>query len=391
MAVFHPRARLDSYVEGMLPPSVRERISAHLAQCDDCRREAEQRERILRAATSLSTPGRPPSSASRAVASQPYGTTPVLEARDGLAGWKVVVGLGVLGAAAVGVLSIAWIAGDPAATDEPDRGENYLLLGPGPQASPTGPVSGQAATGAGALASATVSPDGTGTAATGSVNAVPEAAELFPDGVGTSSTAGALLALVLSADSEVTGAGPAAGHRAVELPPSRVNDLRSLGWNVPSLSVLGLDLQAAHWLVADDVAEVVLTLDNDRHSLVLHECRSLAEDRATPTGCPEDRADGGADSAEGTGNTRELPVGIDMSVVEHADGSWTATTQTAQAAYTVTSDLPVERADRIMSLVVISERSWVQTGTAPERPADRLARGFDRLLPWAGDAGAERE
>jgi hypothetical protein len=72
-----------------------------------------------------------------------------------------------------------------------------------------------------------------------------------------------------------------------------------------------------------------------------------------------------------------------MSVLDLGDGTWTATAQTANASYTVDSDLPVDRAERVMTLVVISERSRVQAGEAPEeRPAERLARGFERLLPW---------
>ena len=53
MAVLHPRSRLDSFVEGALTPYSRARVSAHLADCADCRREVGQRERILRAASSL--------------------------------------------------------------------------------------------------------------------------------------------------------------------------------------------------------------------------------------------------------------------------------------------------------------------------------------------------
>jgi hypothetical protein len=361
MAVFHPWTRLDSYVEGALPLATQERITAHLAQCEACRREAEQRERILQAATSLSSTSHRPAPATGSHPPQPSGMTPVLEAREGVPGWKVVAGLGVLGLAAIGVLSTAWIAGDPAAVAGAERGDSYLL----PAAAPPTPSTG--------------AEDGPGSSAGGPAE-------------GSLPAAGTALLLP-----GIVSAAADARNGVMELTPAMVADLRSLGWNVPSLSVLGLGNEAAGWRVADGSAAVVLSLHDDEHSLVLNECRSLSEEvpAPTPAGC---RAGADGDAATGTGThagtdtgtragaeaaqARQLPVGIEMSLVEHDDGSWTATTQTAQAAYTVESDLPVERADRVMSLVVISERSWVQAGSAPERPADRLARGFERLMPW---------
>ena len=85
-----------------------------------------------------------------------------------------------------------------------------------------------------------------------------------------------------------------------------------------------------------------------------------------------------------------IPANPVLNAMLQADGSWTAALATSQAGYTVNSDLPVESAPRVMSMVVISERSRVQGGTAPESPGDRLARGFERILPWAdGTDGTE--
>jgi hypothetical protein len=373
MTVFHPWTRLDSYVEGALPPATQERITAHLAQCEACRREADQRERILQAATSLSSTSHRPAPGAGSPSPQPSGMTPVLEAREGVPGWKVVAGLGVLGLAALGVLSTAWIAGDPATMAGAERGDSHLL----PVAAPATPSTG--------------AQDGPGPSAGGPAE-------------GSMPVAGTALLLP-----GIVSAAADARNGVMELTPAMVADLRSLGWNVPSLSMLGLGHEATGWRVADDSAAVVLSLHDDEHSLVLNECRFLSEDAPalTPTGCRAGVPGADGDATTGTGTpagadtgtragteavqARHLPVGIEMSLVEHDDGSWTATTQTAQAAYTVESDLPVERADRVMSLVVISERSWVQAGSAPERPADRLARGFERLMPWTEDLEDDSE
>lgn len=415
MAVFHPRARFDSYVEHALPPVSRARIAAHLAQCAECSREVSQRERILQVASSVENahPTRTDSPApdaarpDRAAPGQDSTTQPVLEARDGVAGWKVVAGMGALGLTAVVVLSAAWIAGDP--ESPAGAGESRPLLPAAASASAASPLSpgtghdagpaaerGGSPAAPGAETTAGASPaDGGGTedAAGGPDGGGADAAVLSPAGVD-----GADSSATVEADA---GAG-ATGHPgvalagAVALTPDMVTDLRQHGWNVPSLNGFGLQHDSTGWALVGDTAEVIMSLQGHGASMVLHECRSLAEDAEVP-GCPVDAALAGAGTpAELVGGvataaeTRELPVGVDMSVLEHGDGSWTATARTAQAAYTVESDLAVERADRLMSLVVISERSRVQSGLAPERPADRLARGFERLLPWMAEPDQER-
>lgn len=413
MAVFHPRARFDSYVENALPPVSRARIAAHLADCAECSREVSQRERILQVASSLGNtpPTRPASPASDAAppdhaASRPDpAAQPVLEARDGVAGWKVVAGMGALGLTAVVVLSAAWIAGDPGSTAGAGEGGRLVPAAAGTPSPGTGHDDGPAAEqggspaaqGAPGAATTTVpSPaagDGSEDAAGGDDGGGIDPAVLSPAGVD-----GADSSSTVEADAEVGASGHpgVALAGAVALTPDMVTDLRQHGWNVPSLNGFGLHHDSTGWALAGDTAEVVMSLQGGGASMVLHECRSLAEDADVP-GCPVDAAGTGAGTpaelvggVATAGETRELPVGVEMSVLEHGDGTWTATARTAQAAYTVESDLAVERADRLMSLVVISERSRVQSGLAPERPADRLARGFERLLPWTAEPGQER-
>ncbi|QCU77700.1 hypothetical protein E7744_05425 [Citricoccus sp. SGAir0253] len=417
MAVFHPRARLDSYVEGALAPGSHQRVRAHLADCADCRREVEQRRRILRAASSLGSTAWARSTAARpsAYPGRPTGPAepPLLERREGIAGWKVVLGLGAAGLLASGALAGAWVAGDPdasppehllplAGAPASDEGGDARVSAPGSPRSTDGAATDGAATGGPAA--------GTGT---------PDAAVLAPAGAGlpavaapspatsTASPDAASVPAVPGGEGGFTRAG------AVDLTPAMVTELRQAGWNVPTLHGLGLRGETTGWQHGEGAAEVVMTLSGDAHSLELHECRSL-RDGAAPPSCPVDwtaaPAAGGSSGAAGPaaaareagaaasalasvvaepladvgGRPVELPVGVEMTVRERADGSWTAAMTTDEASYAVDSDLPVESASRVMSMVVISERSRVLGGTAPDSAAERLARGFDRLLPWSG-------
>lgn len=419
MAVFHPRARFDSYVEGVLSPVSRARIAAHLDECGDCRREVSQRERILQVASSVRTPHptrpAPPMSAARGQGeAADLATAPVLETREGVAGWKVVAGMGALGLATVVVLSAAWIAGDPESLAGTGDAEHLLPAAAspaasspvtehdaGPTAAPGGSPAAEGAKGLQGL-EGRVGLDGLEGASPTDPETTVDAGSrdeggghdpvLTPAGVDerASSSRGADEATGgISRHPGVALAG------AVALTPDMVTDLRQHGWNVPSLNGFGLHSDSTGWALVGDTAEVIMSLRGDGASVILHECRSLAEDAGIP-GCPlvEGLTGAGARATEvdvaTQGETRQLPVDVEMSVLEHGDGTWTATTRTAHAAYTVESDLPVERADRVMSLVVISERSRVQSGTAPERPADRLARGFERLMPWMAEPDQER-
>lgn len=350
MAAFHPRARLDSYVEGALTASSRERVSAHLDDCADCSDEVEQRQRIHRAAASLGPvsavrPGSIPTADVPETAAEDG--RPLLERREGMAGWKVVLGAGAVSMLATGALVTAWIAGDPEAT------------------------------------TAEVAPAESGSAAHA------------PAGAGLLSAVGAASAGVgPSGEVPSTPAADGAALATVsELTPAMVTDLRQDGWNVPSLTTLGLRHQATAWMRGSDTAEVVVTMGRGEHVLELHECRLVRGGPPAPA-CPVAGAapDGpfGAAFAERAAAGEEeagidvvtLPVGVDMTVHESADGAWTATVSSAQATYAAASDLPVESAARVMTMVVISERSRVQAIAEPDTAAERLARGFERLLPW---------
>jgi hypothetical protein len=395
MAVFHPRIRLDSFVEGALSPSARARVSAHLADCADCRREAGQRERILRAAASLGparglTPDQP------AAHGGGHRPVPVLERREGVAGWKVVLGFGAVGLLTSGILMSAWIAGAPE-TGGPESGPSQLLSFVGGSSPARGTDDSRTSDAPASGPSSETVPVSPAPAAT--PGATP--AGTTDGGASSAPAYRAPVGSILSAAAGITS------DAAVRLTPSMVTDLRQAGWNVPTFHGLGMPGRSTGWQRGEGVAEVAVTLSDDAHTLQFHECRTLldaqpapacpvgADRRAGTAAAPSGATPGSPDAlaAPGAGpvsgplswagaDVVPLPVGLDMHLREHADGSWTATLATDQAGYSVESDLPVETAPRVMSMVVISERSRVQGGTAPESPGDRLARGFERILPW---------
>jgi len=381
MAVLHPRSRLDSFIEGALTPASRARVSVHLADCADCRSEVSQRERILRAASSLGpVPG--PSSQRSSLEGAGQRSVPVLERREGVAGWKVVLGLGAVGLLTSGVLMSAWVAGDPEAGDT-DSGQFQFLSFAG-DSSPIPGVDADRSP----VASTSRSSWGAASVSSAPATTSPGTpAEVPRDASSWTPTDLAPAGSILSAAAGITP------DTAGRLTPSMVTDLRQAGWNVPTFHGLGMPARSTGWQRGEGFAEVVMTLTGAGHTLEFHECRTLADAEPVPR-CPAgwDLPSGpaadevarpvtGPVSWAGTDIVR-LPVGLDMQLREHADGSWTAALATAQAGYTVDSDLPVESAPRVMSMVVISERSRVQGGTAPESPGDRLARGFERILPW---------
>lgn len=336
MAVFHPRTRFDSFLEGGLDPVTHRRVSEHLDRCPMCQDEVEQRQRIMRAAASDDTE---PLRLQR----RPLAEGAVLEERAGVPGWKVVLTLGAAGVAAGAVVMAAWVAGEPALTATAPEPPALIPMA---EAEPS---------------------------ASSSVADTQPVAE-------DSRSAGPFSAL--AATSVERSVAPAARTDTQNL----LDALRRQGWNIPSLSAAGLDPESVGLREHQDSAELVLALDGATASAVLQECRPLDVPLAK-SDCLEDRA---LDAPEGATTEMRLPLGLTSRVQEHEDGSWTARVDTAQAAYTLRSDLPVERADRVMSLVVLSERARVQSAQLPDSASERLVRGFERLMPWSEDTASAR-
>lgn len=365
MSVFHPRGRLDSFVEGGLTGSARARVAEHIGHCSDCRQEVHQRERILQAARSLHdgprvTPVARPPSTEQSLKPYASGTgSTVLEARTGVAGWKVVVGMGALGLAAVGLVSSAWIAGAPRPGVDP--------LGHVPQ--PAGSERGVGEAGASA---APLAPDGA--APLTSVPTVPASPSAAASNAGGPPDPA-------FAEAEETPEDPSdLSHRISNV---ALSDLRQRGWNAPSLAALGLTPSTVAVQQYGPVAEVTVTLDRPGARLVLHECRAVADTGdLTAADCPSARDESVADRQPVATGDHQLAGGTAVQTEEFADGTWSAWASTGVVSYRVESDLPREAADGVMDLVMISDRSRLSSAPEQDTPTDRLTRGFDRLLPW---------
>lgn len=333
MAVFHPRTRFDSFLEGGLDPVTHRRIAEHLDRCPMCQDEVDQRHRIMQAAASADTE---PLQLPRA---GHHGA--VLEDRSGVPGWKVVLTLGAAGAAAGAVVLAAWVAGEPEnAAEAPEP----LALMPLPEPEPS---------------ASSVAPD----------RNPPEDPE----------AAGPFSALAATAVEQTSSPTTRADTQDL------LEDLRRQGWNVPSLAAAGLAPESVGLREHEDAAELVLTLGGGAASAVLHECRSL-DVALADSACHRQGPDAMLQGAPEV----DLPLGLASQVLEHEDGSWTARVDTAQASYTVSSDLPVERAGRVLAQVVLSERARVQSAQLPDSASERLVRGFERLMPWSEEVPSAR-
>lgn len=346
MSLFHPRTRFDSYLEGELDEDTQRRVADHLHHCPMCQDEVDQRQRIMQASVSRHDDD---TLTARRGAPVDHEHT-VLGGRPGVPGWKVVLALGAGGIAAAAVVLAAWVAGEPDASAEASEPPS---LAPVVEAEPSETA-----------------------AAAGSDSSASSDEQSSTDGLFQNLAASTL------GQSAVDTSSPAETLTVLE-------ELRRHGWNVPSLSVVGLTPQSVGVREHTDATEMVLTLSGAQGSATLEECRPTAVALADST-CATlvEDAEVNGDSADTTTREASLPMGVTATILEHEDGSWSAEMQTAQATYAFSTDLPVERADRVMGLVVLAERARVQSAQLPDSPSDRIVRGFERLMPWS-QASAE--
>src|SRR5699024_1855507 len=102
---FHPRSKFDAFLEGQLSASADERMRAHLAACEQCAKEVEQRWSALTVTQEFEKiSGHEPRSYPA------LQSTPIMES-SGLAGWKFLVGAGIVGLVVCGVFASLWILG----------------------------------------------------------------------------------------------------------------------------------------------------------------------------------------------------------------------------------------------------------------------------------------
>ena len=320
----HPLGRLDGYLEGTLSGHRRRRVASHLQSCPYCTDAVRERARVLAAAR-------------RVERDHAHGVTP---ASHGV----TPAGHGSTAAGATHRQSVA-MAAQGVSGRFVVAGLGVLVLA------------------AGALAAVWVAGD-------------PSDAASSPDLADARS-------IVADAESEADPAASAESAGAASAAVAAENGaairaLRRQGWAVPSLQTVGLRPQGLEVASDQDVVEVSVDWSDEERSVHVRECRSTREP-AVPAACPGQ--DGAPAATEGT-----LPVGVTYHVTaDDGTDTWTAVLPVGQARYVVTSDMPRERVEQLLSMMVLSERSSVADDLGdPDEITDRLERGIDRLLGSVG-------
>ncbi|MGJ5590262.1 zf-HC2 domain-containing protein [Micrococcus lylae] len=320
----HPLGRLDGYLEGTLSGHRRRRVASHLQSCPYCTDAVRERARVLAAAR-------------RVERDHAHGVTP---ASHGV----TPAGHGSTAAGATHRQSVA-MAAQGVSGRFVVAGLGVLVLA------------------AGALAAVWVAGD-------------PSDAASSPDLADARS-------IVADAESEADPAASAESAGAASAAVAAENGaairaLRRQGWAVPSLQTVGLRPQGLEVASDQDVVEVSVDWSDEERTVHVRECRSAGEP-AVPAACPGQ--DGAPAATEGT-----LPVGVTYHVTaDDGTDTWTAVLPVGQARYVVTSDMPRERVEQLLSMMVLSERSSVADDLGdPDEITDRLERGIDRLLGSVG-------
>lgn len=166
----------------------------------------------------------------------------------------------------------------------------------------------------------------------------------------------------------LVGDGAGAADRRVA-----VAELRGHGWTVPSLLGAGLEPLTVDTAQTPRDVEVVVAWGRQEPTVTVRECRPRTLGTA-PAGC------GSTSPLSADAQERRL-AGGDVYRIEPAaaDGAWTAELTTAQAAYRVEARLPDERADAVLTHLLISERSRVLELGGGDAVSERFERGLDRI------------
>ena len=166
----------------------------------------------------------------------------------------------------------------------------------------------------------------------------------------------------------LVGDGAGAADRRVA-----VAQLRGHGWTVPSLLGAGLEPLAVDTAQTPQDVEVVVAWGRQEPTVTVRECRPRIVG-AAPAGC--------ASTAPLSKDAQERRLaGGDVYRIEQAgaDGAWTAELTTAQAAYRVEARLPDERADAVLTHLLVSERSQVLELGGGDAVEERFERGLERI------------
>lgn len=345
---FHPRSKFDAFLEGQLSASADEKVQAHLAECDQCAREVQQRWSALSVTQKLERLSRnEPHSAETqnewrtGHTTWPAGEPATVMQPHGVAGWKVLVGAGVLGLVVVGLFTSLWMLGGDDRSYESADSSSPVLIPEQIEVVQADPQD---------LIRPTPSDDST----------------KVPTDFQTT-----------SAQLSYTSAPLGIDGTPVRL--TSVSDLRAVGWTIPQFQALGMAFESA--VVDEEDGQVYVmsvfngTSVNSEDQTVVRECRAEHEDGSV-TACSR------LDFTDSAAVQISLPVAENVWVYTYPDGSWTAYMATSKSQYRVDSTSDANYAGGIMSTLYVEEKSRLSSGTGQteEGVSQRFERGVERLL-----------
>lgn len=338
---FHPRSKFDAFLENELSAAAARRMRAHLAVCTQCAEEVEQRSSALSVTQQLdriSRQGQTGYAQHTAFSPQP---SPTLMESSGISGWKMIVGVSVIGLVVIGLFAGVWIlGGDERSYESADSGSPALV----PEEIEVVQANPQD------LIRPTPSDDSTE----------------VPDDFNNSSA-------------QLSYSSAPLGIDGTPVRLNSVSELRSAGWTIPQFQALGMAFESAVVDENDGQVNVVSIFNgssvNADDQTVVRECRLEQEDGSVIPCTDLDFTDSAATEVS-------LPVAENVWLYTYPDGSWTAYMATNRSQYRVDSTSDSDYAAGIMSTLYVEEKSRLSSRSADfsEGVSQRFERGVDRLL-----------
>lgn len=332
---FHPRSKFDAFLEGQLSSTADERVRAHLAGCDQCAKEVEQRWSALSVTKQLER-------LSQDDSPTPVGQQPAAVMQpSGVAGWKFLASAEIVGLVIVGVFFSLWMLGGDERSYESADSTSPALIPEEIEVVQADPQD---------LIRPTPSDDST----------------KVPTDFGTSRA-------------QLSYSSAPLGIDGTPIRLTSVSDLRAAGWTIPQFRALGMTFESAVFDEEDGQVYVVsifngTTVDSEDQTVV-RECRVENEDGSV-TACSR------LDFTKSAADEVSLPVAENVWVYTYPDGSWTAYMSTNKSQYRVDSTSDADYAGGIMSTLYLEEKSRLSSSTdqVEEGVSQRFERGVERLL-----------
>lgn len=332
---FHPRSKLDAFLEGQLSASADQRLRNHLETCQKCADEVEQRSSALTVTRKLDH-----LSGTRTLPRLPAEPDTVMEP-SGVAGWKFLAGAGLLAVVVLGAMLSVWVLGGDQRSYESAGTASPALIPGDVEVVHADPLD---------LIQPTPSDDST----------------KVPNDFGTSSA-------------QLSFSSAPLGIDGTPVRLTSVSDLRAVGWTIPQFQALGMAFESAVVDEADGQVYVVSVFNgssvNPEAQTVVRECRTEREDGSV-TACSL------LDFTKSAATEVSLPVAENVWLYAYPDGSWTAYMATNKSQYRVDSTSDADFAGGIMSTLYLEEKSRLSISNTEtdEGVSQRFERGLERLM-----------